>query len=201
MADSKLWIPDRDSLGNPIGPTLIEAAHRVWERTRFATLRYLGEDTEAAEILESAVDSASRVMHGQQAIQSLERYLLRSVARESIRRLRKQRRIEYMDGSAIERLASAVALDVEHRLDSARRFELLRACLDERGREMCDLRVLGFGWRSIAKLTGYADAHSARVQFDRRVDGAVKRFKVHQDLRLKRQSGETDRSKDSDDRI
>jgi DNA-directed RNA polymerase specialized sigma24 family protein len=198
---SEFWIPDRDSLGNPIDPSLIEAAHSLWQRTRLVVLRYLGEDTEGAEILESAVDSASRIINDRTAIQSLERYLVRSVTRESIRRLRKQRRIEYMDDSAIERLAGAATHDEEHRLDSAKRFELFRACLDERGREMFDLRVVGFRWRQIAKLTRYADGHSARVQFDRHVERAMKRFKAHQDLRLKRPSGESDRSKDSDDRI
>src|SRR5271166_6129674 len=59
-AQSRLWIRNRDSLGNMIDDKLIEAAHRVWERARLVVIRYLAEDTEAPEILDDAVDAASR---------------------------------------------------------------------------------------------------------------------------------------------
>ena len=88
---------------------LIEAAHRVWERARLVVIRYLAEDTEAPEILEAAVDSASRVMGNEQSIQFFEAYLLRSVARESVRRLRRNQRIAYVDNADLERLAGAVS--------------------------------------------------------------------------------------------
>ena len=84
----RLWIRDRDSLGNSVDLRLIEAAHRVWERARLVVIRYLAEDTEAPEILEAAVDSASRAMGGNKSIQFFEAYLLRCVVRESVRRLR-----------------------------------------------------------------------------------------------------------------
>ena len=48
----KIWIRDRDSLGNTVDHRLIEAAHRIWERARLVVIRYLAEDTEAPEILE-----------------------------------------------------------------------------------------------------------------------------------------------------
>ena len=72
-------------------------------------IRYLAEDTEAPEILEAAVDSASRAMGNHQSIQFFEAYLLRSVARESVRRLRKNQRIAYVDNADLERLAGAVS--------------------------------------------------------------------------------------------
>lgn len=92
-AQTKFWIRNRDSLGNTVDNRLIEAANRVWERVRMVVIRYLAEDTDAPEILEAAVDSASRVMGKQQSIHFFEAYLLRSVARESISRLRKNQRI------------------------------------------------------------------------------------------------------------
>jgi hypothetical protein len=61
-AQSRLWIRNRDSLGHLVDRGLIEAANRVWERARLVVIRYLAEDTEAPEILEAAVDSASRAM-------------------------------------------------------------------------------------------------------------------------------------------
>jgi hypothetical protein len=88
-AQTRLWIRNRDSLGQMVDRGLIEAAHRVWERARLVVIRYLAEDTEAPEILEAAVDSASRAMGNHHSIQFFEAYLLRSVAREAIRRLRK----------------------------------------------------------------------------------------------------------------
>jgi hypothetical protein len=187
-AQARLWIRDRDSVGNTIDHRLIQAAHRVWERSRLVVIRYLAEDTEAAEILESAVDSASRLIGNDQAIEFLEAYLLRSVARESVRRRRRNRRIRYVGESDLERLAGGVSTDVEEQLDDAKRIEAFRACMDEQGRTMYDLRVLDFNWRKIAGLTGYADAHSAEVQFRRKMDRALERFQGSHDLPIKPQS-------------
>jgi DNA-directed RNA polymerase specialized sigma24 family protein len=188
QAQKRLWIRDRDSLGNAVDQGLREAADRVWERARLMVVRYLADDTQAAEILETAVDSASRLMNNGQPIQFFEAYLLRSVARESIRRMRKTPRIAFMDSEDIERLAGASFTDVERQLDNAKRIEALRACMDERGQAMCDLRVLDFDWGRIAELTGYRDAHTAEVQFRKKVDKALKRFCAYQELRLKGQS-------------
>jgi len=189
-AQKRVWIRDRDSLGNTVDPRLIDAAHRVWERARFVVIRYLAEDTEAPEILEAAVDSASRATGNRQPIQFFDAYLLRSVARESVRRRRRNQRIEYLDGADLERLAGPVFTDLDRQLDAAKRIELLRACMDEHGRTMYDLRVLDFDWRSIARLTGYADAHSAEVQFHKKFAKALDRFRAYHNLRPKPQSSE-----------
>ena len=187
-AHTRLWIRDRDSLGNTVDHRLIEAAHRVWDRSRMVVMRYLAEDTEAPEILEAAVDSASRAMRNRQSIQFFEAYLLRSVARESVRRLRRNQRIQYVDSADLERLAGPASTDLDRQLDDARRIEVFRACMDEHGRTMYDLRVLDFDWRSIARLMGYADAHSAEVQFRKKIDKALDRFQAYHDSRLKPQS-------------
>src|ERR1700733_12466383 len=160
-AQIRLWIQDRDSVGNTVDHRLIEAAYRIWEHARLVVIRYLAEDTEAPEILESVVDAASRVMGNHQPIEFFEAYLLRSVAREAVRRARRYRRIEYVDEARLERLAGAVSTDLEGQLDDVKRIEVLRACMDEQGRTMYDLRVLGISWRRIARLTGYANRHSA----------------------------------------
>ncbi len=186
----RLWIRDRDSLGNTVDLRLIEAAHKIWGRARLVVIRYLAEDTEAPEILEAAVDSASRAISNHQPIQFFEPYLLRSVARESVRRLRKNKRVEYVGNTDLERLAGAVSGDLDRRLDDAKRIEIFRACLDEQGRTMYDLRVLDFDWRSIAKLTGYSDAHSAEVQFRKKFSRALDRFRANYGSRLKPQSSD-----------
>ena len=189
-AQTRLWIRNRDSLGQMVDRGLIEAAHRVWERARLVVIRYLAEDTEAPEILEAAVDSASRAMSNHQSIQFFEAYLLRSVAREAIRRLRKNRRITYIENADLERLAGVVSpIDLDRQLDDARRIEIFRACMDEHGRMMYDLRVLDHDWRSIATLMGYRDAHSAEVQFDKKIDKALDRFRAYHKSRLKPPGG------------
>ena len=187
-AQTRLWIQNRDSLGNTVDHRLIDAAHRVWQRARLVVLRYLADDTEAPEILEAAVDSASRVMVNNQSIQFFEAYLMRSVARESVRRRRRNQRIEYVESADLERLAGPVSTDLDRQLDDIKRIEVFRACLDEQGRTIYDLRVLDFDWRSIATLVGYADAHSAEVQFRKKINKALDRFRAHQDSRLNPQS-------------
>src|SRR5260370_40068972 len=187
----RLWIRNRDSLGNLVDRGLIEAAHRVWERARLVVIRYLAEDTEAPEILEAAVASASRAMGNHHSIQFFEAYLLRSVAREAIRRLRKNQRITYIENADIERLAGAISpIDLDRQLDDARRIEIFRACMDEQGRMMYDLRILDHDWRSIATLMGYRDAHSAEVQFGKKIDKALDRFRAYHKSRLKPPGGE-----------
>jgi DNA-directed RNA polymerase specialized sigma24 family protein len=153
-------------------------------------IRYLAEDTEAPEILEAAVDSASRVLRNRQSIQFFEAYLLRSVARESVRRLRKSQRISYFANADLERLAGTVSNDLDRELDEARRIDVFRACMDENGRTMYDLRVLRYDWRSIARLTGYSDAHSAEVQFRKKIDKALDRLWDYYNSRLKPPSSE-----------
>ena len=189
-AQTRLWIRNPNSLGNTVDHRLIEAAHRVWEPARLVVIRYLAEDTEAPEILEAAVDSASRVMGNQQPIKFFEAYLLRSVARESVRRRRRNQRIAYVDNADLERLAGAVSIDSDGQLDDAKRIEVFRACMDSQGRMMYDLRVLDYDWRSIAKLMGYADAHSAEVQFRKKIDRALDRFRAYHESRLKPPGGE-----------
>src|SRR5437879_8688557 len=119
-ARERLWIRERDSLGNMVDHGLIEAAKRVWEPARLVVIRYLAEDTEAPEILEAAVDSASRVLRNRHSIQFFEAYLLRSVARESVRRLRGSERLSYVDHADLERLAGTVSHDLDRELEIGR---------------------------------------------------------------------------------
>ena len=135
--------------------------------------------------MRDAVDSASRVLGKRQSIQFFEAYLLKSVARESARRLRRSQRISYLDNADLERLAGTVSNNLDRELDEAKRIEVFRACIDEQGRTMYDLRVLNYDWRSIAKLTGYSDAHSAEVQFRKKIDKAVDRLWAYYNSRLK----------------
>ena len=178
-AQTRLWIPERDSLGNAVDAGLIEAAHRIWERARLVVMRYLADDTDAAEIVEAAVDSASRRMGNDHTIQCFEAYLFRSVVRESIRRFKRHQKIFYLDSGSLERIAVPVSLDLDRMLDEGKRVEVLRACMDQGCRDMYDLRVLEYDWRSIAKVMGYADAHTAEVQFRKKLNRAIDRLRAN----------------------
>lgn len=189
-AQTRFWIRNRDSFGNLVDQRLIEAASRVWERARLTVMRYLADDAEAPEILEGAVDAASRALASHHSIHSPEAYLIRCVAREAIRRYRRSQRISYVDSAELERLARPIYLDLDRKLDDAKRVDVLRGCMDEQGCTMFDLRVLGFDWEHIAKLMGYADAHSAEVQFHKKIDKALDRFRAYHHSRSKPQGSE-----------
>ena len=105
--NTRVNIGDRDSLGKTIDLRLIAAAQAVWERACLLVIRYLGEDTEAPDILEAVVDAASRAMANNQPIEHFDAYLLKGVARESLRRRRKNQGPhadrdgrDWVDGSA-----------------------------------------------------------------------------------------------------
>jgi len=51
--------------------------------------------------------------------------------------------------------------------------------MDQSCREMYDLRVLDYDWRSIAKAVGYADAHTAEVQFRKKLNRAIDRLRAN----------------------
>lgn len=189
-ADTRFWIRNRDSLGNVVDQRLVDAAHRVWERARLTVMRYLADDAEAPEILESAVDSASRALASHQSIQFPDAYLVRSVAREAIRRHRKNQRVTYVDAADLERLAGPLCIDLDRRLDDAKRVDILRGCMDDQGCTMFDLRVLGFDWARIARLMQYADAHSAEVQFRKKMNKALNRFRAYHRSRSTSQRSE-----------
>lgn len=178
-AQTRLWIPNRDSRGNLVDTRLVEAAQRIWQRARLVVVRYLVDDTDAAEIIEAAVDSASRTMGNQHTIQCFEAYLFRSVVRESIRRFKRNQKISYLDNGSLERIAAPVSLDLDRMLDEVKQLEVLRACMDEACRDMYDLRVLEYDWRSIAKVMGYADAHTAEVQFRKKLNRAIDRLRAN----------------------
>jgi hypothetical protein len=179
-AQKRLWIRREDSLGNEIDRRLIEAAYRVWEPARFVVIRYLNEDTEAAEILESVVDSASRARNGSGSIQHIDAYLLKSVAREAVRRRRRSDRIHLFDPIDLEKLIGSTHADLDRRIDEERWIMLLRASLDRRGCEILDYRLLEYSWRSIAAAMGYASGHSAEVQFQKSLSKALRRIELNQ---------------------
>lgn len=65
-------------------------------------------------------------------------------------------------------------------------MELLRASLDARGREILEYRVLDYDWAFIASVIGYANGHSAEVQFQKKLDKALERIRIHHTVKSHR---------------
>lgn len=175
-AQSRLWIPEADGEGNRVSPMLREAGQRVWELACRIVTRYLGDDSETAEILEGVVLAVSR---SSAEIRNVDSYLLTCLARETVKLHRKRRRLTLFDQAGLQKLAVSVAREsAEEALDAERRLALFRASLDPKGLEMFDRRALEEGWRKIAAEMNYASAHSAEVQFKKSTDRAKARIKA-----------------------
>lgn len=185
-ARSPFWVRSPDSVGNDVPAYLVEAAERIWERARLVVIRYLADDTEAAEILEGAVDAASRAHCGNGGIHHIDAYLLKSVAREAIRRLRKRPPMVAIPEASLENLASPADDDRERQLDDHKLMMLLRASLDPKGLQMLEYRLLEYDWSAIASAVGYSSAHSAEVQFRKKLDQALARMEVHHGVKIKK---------------
>lgn len=175
-AQSRLWFPDSDSEGNRVDPKLNEAAIRVWERARRIVIRYLADDSETAEILEQSIDGAAR---STAVIRNAEAYLLTAVARKAVKENRMRRRMKPVDPFDLHALAISVApVSEEERLDEKRRLELFLASLDERSLEMFHRRALDQDWEQIAADMGYSSAHSAEVQFGKKMKWAAAKIRA-----------------------
>ena len=171
-------------MGNHVPSGLIDAAQRIWERARLIVIRYLADDSEAAEILERAVDAASRAHSSSCGINHADAYLLKSVAREAIRRKRRRPTLVSIPDGHLDRLAASSFADHERQLDNHKLMMLLRASLDSKGREMLEYRLLEFEWSAVATAVGYSNGHSAEVQFRRKLDQALARMELHHGVRI-----------------
>jgi MinD-like ATPase involved in chromosome partitioning or flagellar assembly len=79
-----------------------------------------------------------------------------------------------------------LAMDERNERSIRTPIDLLRASLDPKGREMLGHRILEYDWSFIAGVMGYANAHSAEVQFRKKIDKALERIHAHHSLKRKR---------------
>ena len=149
------WDRDIDERsGRPIRADVREAAHKAWQHARVQTWRVLGDDSEAAEALETAVGTVSRYLDRRHV-------LLHSVnpsgllvlnAYRFVRRLaRKRSRIESAGGTSdLATLLRTPAFEDE----TARRLflEQLARELSRRNRAILQLRLSDYEWPEIARM-------------------------------------------------
>jgi DNA-directed RNA polymerase specialized sigma24 family protein len=174
---ARLWIRNPDDRGNAVDERLIAAAHQVWPRARLIVIRYLGDDDEAPQIVETVVHRASRALAGNGQVALPEQYLLKAIARASLREFNSRKRFVQLETSLLERLPSPHWQDSENRAVNRRLVEQLKARMDTKTRRMFELRCLDFDWGSIADALSFGSGHSAEVQFRKGVEAARKRLK------------------------
>ena len=158
---------------------VLEAAHRTWDRARLVVVRFMGEDSEAAEIVEEVAQATSRSMEVNGAVRSIESYLLKSVAREAIRRKKRAGRLVLVEPSNLEILAGSTSQNYEEHLDRDRFIAQLRGAMDSKTLALFEYRRLDYSWKEIALALNYANAHSAEVQFQKGLSRALKRIKSY----------------------
>lgn len=161
MAPSEHFLPwwDRETdedMGRPFRPDVREAAHRVWKLVSCKTREILGDPGDAAEVLESSVESISRYLDKKHVpLHSADPAGLLIVASyRTLRRLaRRQWRIEFVGTSS--ELAEVLRVpDWRDESDRHLFLEELARALDSKSRSILRLRMAGYDWNEIGRMLG-----------------------------------------------
>jgi hypothetical protein len=161
MASSERFLPwwdreiDEDS-GRPFRPDVREAAHRVWKSVSYKTQEILGDPGDAAEVLESSVESISRYLDKNHVpLHSADPAGLLIVASyRTLRRLaRRQWRIELV-GTSSELAEVLRVSDWRDEIDRHLFLEELARELDTKSRSILRLRMAGYDWNEIGRILG-----------------------------------------------
>lgn len=169
------WDRDCDQFGNQIRSDVREAAHRVWKRVQYEVGVILGDTSEAAELLESAVAMVSVYLNRRNAPAHDPSGLLVVAFHRLVRRLARRRgRIETKGG--IGELAKMVQApswsdEVERRI----LLEEIICQLSRANQGIVRLRLRGHSWEQIARMLSttaaaarrnlYRDLRRAAAQF------------------------------------
>lgn len=154
------WDRGMSEQGELIRTDVRVAAHEIWESARRRTAALLGDDADAAELMEGTVLSVSRYLNRSSEPASrpnLHGLLMVAFMRELNRHVARLRRME-PSGSAVE-LESEIsdwswAQNVETQLDISRLLDRM----SEQSKRIWALREEGYGWSELARLLGISIA-------------------------------------------
>lgn len=177
-AELRVLLLARNEQDASLDPRLSEAAKLAWPETCRLVENALGTDDEAAEILERILASLNANPARLNRIEHPVRYILRSVRNECVRRRRNYSRFVLYDPVQLEKLATDAASTLEAFVDAKRTLDRIREALDARGREVLDLLRVQTDWKCIAKTLGYKNAHSAEVQFAKKLHRALSSLEI-----------------------
>ncbi len=173
------WINDRDHHGRPLEPSVIQAARSVWGRACRSVSQLLRDPGRAPEIIEMVAAAVSRRLRrtGLDPIRDVESYLYWACVRRAERIVvRESREQTGHETAALESLAANTA--GQKKVDPADKLYVkeILSLVDSPTRELFLMRAAGYPWGEIAKMRGYANAHSAEVQFGKKWKAAMARI-------------------------
>jgi hypothetical protein len=191
----QFWINERDHHGRSLDPKVIEAARVSWERILRCARAKLRDPDEGPQIVERMALIVSRALRRTEhrPIQDLAAYFtwacVRQINRIAARESREQ------SGHAVEHLERISARDAGSWFDSILeelQLEQLLYYLDNSTRKMFAMRCEGYSWDQIALRLGYANGHSAEVQYGKGLAAARRRLSRRGRHQKPKASGESD---------
>lgn len=162
-----------DFAGRPIRPDVRAAAHEVWYQARGRVQAVLGDDSDAASLMEKSVSQVSRYLDrtGSTSFSgNTNGLLVRAFCRALRRYAMKLHRIELV-GNVSELSEPLPAQSCASKEDCRLDAENAARHLSERGRTMLELRSVGFDWKEIGEMFKMTDC-AARAEFSREVKRA-----------------------------
>jgi len=160
------WDKELDRAGHLIREDVRAAAHEIWNLVRKKTKAALGDDSEAAEMLESVVEQISCYLNRKECLPfSANTAALLTVAfrRHLQKRATKLARLETVGGTSelADLRADTNAFDgITHQID----LEKIVLRLNSRNLRILIMRLKGRNWKHIAKELGIA-VSTAQKQF------------------------------------
>ena len=166
-----------DHRGRRISPAVLHAAEEIGRRALRHAERQLIDPAVAANLLEEAAATVSRVMSAkavdQHPIRDLQSYLFRAF----IRRINKKRKHETSLAESLRIHALEVSNGIDPRASIGNKIlidELLTLC-DPTTRDMLLRRIAGFSWREIGRSYGIS-SHAAESRVNQAFHKARRRL-------------------------